>query len=74
MAITTEFFSVNGQSFVRTCSDAGRYVVRDGVSYAEACDPSEFGRTYSEGAVMPVNESDIADKAAAYDILVGVSE
>lgn len=50
--IVTEHFDVNGRDFIRTYSDAHRYVVRDGVSYSEACDPAEFGRTYTEGEVM----------------------
>lgn len=63
---------VNGRDFIRTVSDAGRYVVRDGVSYSEACDPAEFDRQYTEGDVMPADDSELADKAEAYDILVGV--
>lgn len=74
MAIVTEHFDVNGRDFIRTSSDAGRYVVRDGIAYLEACDPAEFGRTYTEGDLIPVDESNLADKAEAYDILTGVSE
>lgn len=73
MIIQTHF-DVNGRDFIRTVSDAGRYVVRDGVSYSEACDPAEYGRQYTEGNVMPADESELADKAEAYDILMGVSE
>lgn len=73
--IIQEHFNVNGRDFVRTYSNSGHYVVRDGVSYSEACDPAEFGRTYTEGDLMPDEErTDIADKAEAYDILMGVSE
>lgn len=71
MAIVTENFEINGREFIRTYSDAGRYVVRDGVSYGEANDPAEFNRVYTEGDLMPVDESDLADKAEAYDILMG---
>ena len=74
MAILTETFEINGRQFIRTTSDAGRYVVRDGVSYSEANDPAELGRVYTEGDPMPVDESDLADKAEAYDILTGVME
>lgn len=77
MAIVTEIFYINEREFTRTYSDANRYVVRDGVSYSEACDPAEFGRTYTEGDLIPSDESqdqDIADKAQAYDILTGVEE
>lgn len=72
--IITEHFDVNGRDFIRTTSDAGRYVVRDGVEYSEACDPAEFGRTYTEGDVMPPYESELADKAEAFDILMGGAE
>lgn len=73
--IVTENFKVGECDFVRTYSSSGRYVVRDGVSYSEACDPAEFGRTYTEGDLMPDEERiDIQDKAEAYDILTGVSE
>lgn len=73
MAIVQEHFYVNGRDFTRTTSDAGRYVVRDGVEYSEACDPAEFGRTYTEGELMPADEPALADKAEAYDILMGVN-
>ena len=69
--IVQEHFDVNGRDFIRTCSDANRYVVRDGVEYGEACDPAEFGRTYTEGELMPPDESALADKAEAFDILLG---
>lgn len=75
MIVQTHFY-VNGRDFIRTVSDAGRYVVRDGVSYSEACDPAEFGRVYTEGELMPPEEQDmdaLAAKAEAFDILTGVS-
>lgn len=74
--IVQEHFDVEGRDFIRTFSDAGRYVVRDGVEYSEACDPAEFGRTYTEGELMPEEEreDELAAKAEAYDILMGVSE
>lgn len=74
--IVTENFKVGERDFIRTYSDAGRYVVRDGASYSEACDPAEFGRTYTEGDLMPLEEREntLEAKAEAYDILMGVSE
>lgn len=74
--IVTEHFDVNGRDFIRTYSDVGRYVVRDGLSYSEACDPAEFGRIYTEGDPLPEDErtDEIEAKAEAYDILMGVSE
>lgn len=74
--IVQEHFDVNGRDFIRTYSDSDRYVVRDGVEYSEACDPAEFGRTYTEGGLMPPEEreDELAAKAEAFDILMGVSE
>lgn len=69
--IVTESFEVEGKAFIRTYSDANRYVVRDGVSYSEACDPAEFGRTYTEGEVMDETESTAEE---VLDILMGVTE
>ena len=69
--IITEHFDANGRDFIRTYSDANRYVVRDGVSYSEACDPAEFGRTYTEGEVMDETESTAEE---VLDILMGVTE
>ena len=75
--IVQTHFDVNGRDFIRTVSDSGRYVMRDGVSYSEACDPAEFGRQYTEGDLMPDEERDasmLEAKAEAYDILMGVTE
>ena len=76
MAIVTENITINGKQFVRTYSDAGRYVVGGSPEgeYAEAIEPAEFGRTYTEGDLIPQTDSDLADKAEAYDILTGVTE
>ena len=56
MAIITEHYEINGRKFIRTYSDAGREVVRDGIAYAEANDPAEFGRTYTEGDLLPTDD------------------
>ena len=74
MAIVTETFYIDEREFVKTYSDAGRGVVRDGIQYTEACDPAEFGRVYTEGDILPTDDSETSDKAEAYDILTGVSE
>lgn len=71
MAIVTEQFYVGERLFNRIYSDSNRYVVRDGVEYSEACDPAEFGRTYAEGEIMPVEESDAQE---ILDIILGVTE
>ena len=69
--IVQEHFDVNGRDFIRTTSDADRFVVRDGVEYSEACDSAEFGRTYTEGDVMPTDEGEAQE---ILDIILGVTE
>ena len=66
--IKTETFYIDGREFVRTTSDEGRYVVRDGISYSEACDPAEFGRVYTEGDKMPPEEIE-ASGNGIFDII-----
>lgn len=46
--IVKENMEISGKAFVKTHSDAGFYIERDGVRYSEAIDLSEFGRTYTE--------------------------
>ena len=62
--IVTETFKVGERDFIRTYSDSGHYVVRDSVSYSEACDPAEFGRTYTEGDLIPDEENPFLNKEA----------
>lgn len=48
--IVTENYSLraDGVQLVRTYSDRGRKIMRDGVVYDEAIDPSDSGRVYTE--------------------------
>lgn len=73
--IRTENFEINGVAFVRTYSDSGRYVVRDGISYDEAIDPAEFNRIYIEGDSIQEdfsNDDMIEDDAEEIlDIILG---
>lgn len=46
--IKTENLTINGRAFVKTYSDEGYMVEREGVRYSEAIDPAEFGRQYTE--------------------------
>ncbi|MBQ6035787.1 MAG: hypothetical protein IJL43_00610 [Lachnospiraceae bacterium] len=71
--IIIEQYEINGRSFTKTYSDAHRYVVRDGVSYAEANDPTEFGRTYEEGDKIPYYEEEVSIEEA-FNILMGGEE
>ena len=74
--IVTETFEINGRQFVRTYSDRG-LMIHGGVpegDYSEACDPAEFGRTYTETDIPVDDDTTVEDKAEAYDILMGVGE
>lgn len=68
--IVTETYDINGRSFTRTYSDEHRYVVRDGVAYGEANDPTEFGRTYEEGDIMEEWTAEM-EAQEVLDILLG---
>lgn len=74
--IKTENLTINNRAFVRTYSDSGFMIERDGVRYSEAIDPAELGRTYTE-TDEPIEGKDMTEieqKAMAYDIITGVSE
>jgi phage terminase Nu1 subunit (DNA packaging protein) len=46
--IITEELTINGTEFIKTYSDKGMMVERDGVRYSEAIDPARFIRIYTE--------------------------
>ena len=74
--IKTETLTIVGKPFIRTYSDSGYMVERDGIRYSEAIDPAELNRTYTE-TDEPIEGEDMTEtemKAAAYDILVGESK
>jgi len=51
--VVTEFFRTreDGIRLVRTYSDQGKLIERDGVMYSEAIDPESCGRVYTESDV-----------------------
>lgn len=74
--IKTETLTINNKPFIRTYSDSGFMVEREGVRYSEAIDPAEFNRQYVETDELIEGEdmTEIEMKAHAYDIMTGVSE
>ena len=73
--IITEQITINNRQFTKTYSDSGYMIERDGAQYSEAIDPAEFGRTYTETDI-PIEgegESEVEQKAAAFDYLTGRS-
>lgn len=68
--IQTEQMTINDKAFVRTYSDAG-FLIHGGSpegDYAEALDPAELGRTYTETDI-PAEED--AEAQEILDILLG---
>ena len=72
--IRQEQLTIGGRAFVRTYSDANRYVVSEetGVEYTDAYDPVELGRTYHEGDIIPVEPGD--DDATVEDYQDALTE
>jgi hypothetical protein len=57
--IVVEYYATRTDGVVlnRTYSDAGFYIERDGIRYAEAVDPAEMNRQYIEtDEPIPVEE------------------
>ena len=65
--IITEKLTINSKTFVKTYSDSGYMVERDGIRYSEAIDPADMNRVYTEtdvpidGYTKEATESDYQD-------------
>ena len=59
--IKTEILTINGTEYIRTWSDLGMMIERDGVLYEEAIDPVDSGRTYTESAQPIVHEDEATE-------------
>lgn len=73
--IVTELFEINGVSHTRAYSDNNVMVASsDNVEYEVAEDLTALGKVYHETLtpIPPDSEPTDAEKAEAYDILVGV--
>lgn len=73
--IQTESIYINEREYIRTYSDAG-FLIHGGSpegDYSEAIDPAELNRTYTETDIPDEsdNNTEIQNKAEAYDILTG---
>ena len=67
--IKTENLTINGKYFVRTYSDNGYMVERDGVRYVEAIDPVEFNHQYTETSEL--FETDEISDSEVLNIILG---
>jgi len=71
--IKTEAMTIGTKAFIRTYSDAGM-MIHGGLpeaDYAEAIDPAELGRTYTETDI-PIEGTDSAEEIVS--ILTGEAE
>lgn len=61
--IIKEQLTINNKAFIKTYSDKGMMVERDGVRYAEAIDLEYLGREYIETdePIEPVEEENIEE-------------
>lgn len=59
--IISETIKMNDKNFTRTYSDAGFYIERNGVHYAEAVDPLGSGREYTETDILINSEPETVD-------------
>lgn len=66
--IYIDTITLNGKQYSRTYSDR-YYIERDGVQYAEAVDPLNSGRQYTETDIPLLEEEFSAERAL--DIITG---
>lgn len=60
--IISETIKLNDKNFTKTYSDAGFYIERNGVHYAEAIDNIGSGREYTETDILIETESDTTEE------------
>ena len=74
--IVKENMEIGGRAFVKTYSDGGFYIERDGGKYSEAIDLADIPHEYTE-TDEPIDSreepTEVEQKAAAYDYLTGRS-
>ena len=74
--IKTETITINDRMLIRTYSDANLMIKQDGTGavYAEAYDPADSGRTYTETEEEIATEADSEDYKTAFEIITGEIE
>ena len=60
--IISETVKINDKNYTKTYSDAGFYIERNGVHYAEAIDPLGSGREYTETSILIETEPDTTEE------------
>ena len=73
--IVTDTVNIHGVKYLKTYSNCGMMIERDGVKYEEAIDLVGSSRIYAESSdainVAPTMQD---EKAIAYDILLGLED
>ena len=71
--IVKENIEIGGMAFVKTYSDGGFYIERDGEKYSEALDPADIPREYTETdePISPEELDETKLKSDAFDYLTG---
>ena len=59
--IISETIKMNDKNFTKTYSDAGFYIERNGVHYAEAVDMLGSGKEYTETSILINSEPETVD-------------
>lgn len=69
--LKTENMTINGKQYIRTWSDIGMMIERDGALYEEAIDLAELNRKYTETdtPISTTEEATEADYLAALNRL-----
>ena len=70
--LKAETIIINGKEYVRTWSDIGKMIERDGIRYESAVDPAYLGRTYTE-TDEPVPDEELTDSEALAIITGGAT-
>lgn len=60
--IISETIKLNDKNFTKTYSDAGFYIERNGVHYAEAIDSIGSGREYTETGILIKTEPETTEE------------
>lgn len=71
--IVQEIIEISGTQYDHTFSDAGYMIERDGVLYADAIDPKNSGRVYTETDI-PIESEPREAEATVEDYLTALNE
>ena len=71
--LATENLEINGETFVKTYSDVGCYIKRDGVKYVKLIISADIERIYTEideSIETDEEQTEVEQKIEAFDYLI----